>query len=474
MVASRFDQEIDGKVSEEYGEVMVSQVAPTTLKRWQRGLYGVPYLGYSIATLPVVAFIPAFYESERGLSLASIGLMIALTRVTDAITDPLVGWFSDRLRTPIGRRKPVILVGLPLLCLSVWMLFVPPETVGLPYVFVWAALLYLGFTLVDLPFKAFGAELSPYYDERAELAGWREGLGFLGTLIGLIAAVYVALSRAGGLGDQLFIMAVFAIILTPLLFVLTLSVLREPQAMEEKNSGLSAFSKVRIIWRNGPFRSLLLVSFVLLATEFGASALKALIFEHIFLSPDLFPVVLLAELVVMVLSIPFWLWLSRRYSKHQAIAYAVIWGGLISLAIPVFGSGSLVVFSCLSILKATSLGAITVLVNGMAADVIDIDAARTGETRTGVYFALWGMVNKGAVAMGVLVATNIPGVLGYESLESGAVGTGSLMWTYGLLPAFGFLAIAPVLLSWRLTRERQDRIRAAIERRAKRTALRQS
>ncbi len=452
----------------------MSQVAPTSLKRWQRGLYGAPYLGYSIATLPVVAFIPAFYESERGLSLAAVGLMIALTRVTDAITDPLVGWFSDRLRTPIGRRKPVILMGLPLLCLSVWMLFVPPENVGLPYVFFWAALLYLGFTLVDLPFKALGAELSPYYDERAELAGWREGLGFLGTIIGLIAAVYVALTGEGRLSDQLFIMALIAIIATPLLFAVTLSALAEPEALEEKKSDLSAFSKIRIIWRNGPFRSLLLLSFAMIASEFGASALKALIFDHIFLKPSLFPVVLLAELVAMVLSIPIWLWLSKRYSKHQAIAFAAIWGGCISLMIPVFGSGSLIVFSSLSILKATSLGAITVLVNGMAADVIDIDAARTGETRTGVYFALWGMVNKGAVAMGVLIATNIPALLGYESLETGAVGTWSLMWTYGLLPAFGFLAVAPVLLSWRLTRERQDRIRAALERRAKRTVQRQS
>ena len=63
----------------------------TALKTWQRMVYGVPYLGYSIATLPVIAFIPGFYETERGLSLAAIGLVIALTRVTDAFTDPLIG-----------------------------------------------------------------------------------------------------------------------------------------------------------------------------------------------------------------------------------------------------------------------------------------------------------------------------------------------------------------------------------------------
>ena len=108
------------------------------LKRWQRAVYGLPYIGYSVASLPVVAFVPAFYASERGLALGAVGLMIALTRLTDAVTDPLVGWFSDRLRTSIGRRKPVILAGLPLFFLSVWMLFVPSDTVSLAYV------LYLG------------------------------------------------------------------------------------------------------------------------------------------------------------------------------------------------------------------------------------------------------------------------------------------------------------------------------------------
>jgi len=413
----------------------------TALKAWQRMVYGLPYLGYSIATLPVIAFIPGFYETERGLNLAAIGLMIALTRVTDAFTDPLIGWISDRLRTPIGRRKPVILVGLPLMCLAVWMLFVPPDDVRLSYVFIWSALLYLGFTLVDLPFKALGAELSPYYDERASIAGWREGMGLIGMLLGFVAASYVALAKDGGLGDQLYIMAIIAVIATPLLFTLSMCLLREPTpALEKKNVSVSV--KIRQVWRNGMFKILLLISLVLVASEFGASALKALIFEHIFFRPDLFPVLLLSEIMTMVISIPFWL------------------------------CGSLAIFFALSLLKATSVGAITVLANGMAADVIDIDEARTGETRTGIYFAFWGMVNKGAVAIGVLVATNLPGLMGYQVLDTGAQGTWTLIWTYGFLTGIGFLAISPVIFRWRLTRKRQDRIRAAIKRRNTRLAKR--
>jgi Na+/melibiose symporter-like transporter len=433
-------------------------------------VYGAPYLGYAIATLPVAAFLPAFYASERGLELAAVGLMIALTRLTDVVTDPAVGWFSDRLRTGIGRRKPVILFGLPLLCLSIWMLFVPPEDAGLTHVFVWAALLYLGFTLVDLPFKSFGAELSPRYDERAELAGWREGFGLAGTLFGLVAATFVAREGSGALGEQLVVLAAIAILATPVLFALTLSILREPPPPDATARDLPMKAKLRIIWRNGPYRRLLFVSLLLVASGFGASSLTALILEQLFDAQALFPVLLLAELVMMVGSIPFWLWLAKRTSKHRSVAIAAVWGGGLSLIVPFVASGSLETFFVLAILKNASLGAITVLLNGMAADVIDIDTARTGQARTGVYFAFWGMVNKGAVALGVMAATGLPGLLGYVSNQEGVQNAEALLWSYGLAPAAGLLISAPIINAWPISRDRQARLRALIERRAARKA----
>ncbi|WP_372573769.1 MFS transporter [Ruegeria jejuensis] len=435
------------------------------LKRWQRAVYGLPYLGYSIASLPVVAFVPAFYASERGLDIGAIGLILALTRITDVFTDPAVGWASDRLRTPIGRRKPVSLIGLPLLCISVWMLFVPAEQVGIWYVFVWSALLYFSFTLVDLPFKAFGAELSPRYDERAELAGWREALGLAGTAIGLCAAVYIALQGSGELGDQMYALALIAVVSTPILFAITFSILREPEIQEEE-ARVSSWSKTaKHIFKNGAFRLLIMASFLVLAAEFGSSALKALILEQVYDDKDIFPVLMLAELIVMVLATPSWLLFSKRYSKHQAIAIAALVGGVVSLLIPFVASSSLIVFCALSLVKAVCVGSFVVFFNGIAADVIDIDTARTGETKTGIYFALWGMVIKGAIAGGVLVATNLPALLGYQVVDGEVFNPSALLWVFGFLPGIAFILVCPIMLSWPLTRERQTRLRAAIDRR---------
>jgi Na+/melibiose symporter-like transporter len=228
---------------------------------------------------------------------------------------------------------------------------------------------------------------------------------------------------------------------------------------------LSFGAKFRVIWRNGPYRRLLFVSLVLVASGFGAAALTALILDQMFGEAQLFPVLLLAELIAMVAAIPFWLWLARRTSKHMSVAIAAGWGGLISLLMPLIAQSSFELFFVLAVLKAISLGAITVLLNGIAADVVDLDAARTGEERTGIYFAFWGMVNKGAVALGVLAATNMPALFGYSASAQGVTNAGVLLWVYGLAPALGLLLCIPVLWNWPLTRKRQERLRSLIDRR---------
>ncbi len=77
-----------------------------------------------------------------------------LARLTDVITDPLIGELSDRSRSRFGRRKPFIAVGTPLMMLGAWFLFVPPDGVGATYLLIWLTLFFLGSTLIQLPHAA--------------------------------------------------------------------------------------------------------------------------------------------------------------------------------------------------------------------------------------------------------------------------------------------------------------------------------
>jgi len=131
--------------------------------------YSLPALMTSVTALPMALFVPAFYASDLGVPLAAVGTAIALSRLLDVVTDPLIGNLSDRLRSPLGRRKPWMVLGVPLFLVALWKIFVPGEAATPSYLLQWSALLYLGFTMIDLPHKAWGAELSSDYDERSRI-----------------------------------------------------------------------------------------------------------------------------------------------------------------------------------------------------------------------------------------------------------------------------------------------------------------
>ena len=87
--------------------------------------YGSLYLPVSMALLPVNLYVLPFY-AELGIPLYAMSMVIFAARLSDAITDPLMGVLTDRTRSPWGRRKPWIVVGTPLLLLSLYKLFLPP------------------------------------------------------------------------------------------------------------------------------------------------------------------------------------------------------------------------------------------------------------------------------------------------------------------------------------------------------------
>ena len=81
----------------------MSQTAGTAaIGKFRMGLYGLVNLPTSIVGLPIALYIPAFYSQNLGLSLAAIGTLLALSRLTDVVTDPTIGIASDRWQTRFG------------------------------------------------------------------------------------------------------------------------------------------------------------------------------------------------------------------------------------------------------------------------------------------------------------------------------------------------------------------------------------
>ena len=86
-------------------------------------IYGLPYMAYAIAALPLALFVPSYYADDMALPLAAVGIAIAASRILDVVIDPFIGILSDSWNTRWGRRKPWIAAGAPLFMLSLWMIF---------------------------------------------------------------------------------------------------------------------------------------------------------------------------------------------------------------------------------------------------------------------------------------------------------------------------------------------------------------
>ena len=430
-------------------------------------LFGAPYIPFSIAQLPISIFIPAFYAEERGVPLALVGLIIALTRLSDVVTDPLIGVLSDRTRSRLGRRKPWIAAGVPVLALAAWMLYAPPADAGAWHLALWIFAIYLAFTLIDLPFKSWGAEVSKDYSERSLVTGWREALGQVGTLfaLGLTAAITL---NGGTVGEAMRLMAIGVAIGAPILFGLVLWRIKEPPPDGfVRKTPLDWKTGLKIVVKNGAFLRLAFCAIALVMATFIGATLNQLYVTHILGQPDIFAPVLFVSLLVSVICAPFWVWVSNRIGKHRAIAIAAGIGSLFQIPTAFLGEGQGGVFAALIIGGGTASAAITILSNSMAADVVDLDVARTGKSRSGLYFAVWGMAIKASVALAVLIATAIPSFLGFDAqaeVQTEAARTG-LAWTFALLPASLVALAVPALWTYPITANRQRRLRAAIDRR---------
>ena len=425
--------------------------------------YSLPSFVTSVAALPMALFIPAFYADELGVSLAAVGAAIAASRLLDVVTDPLIGAWSDRLRLPFGRRKTWLVLGTPLFVLALWKVFVPGSDASALSLFGWSALLYLGFTMIDLPHKAWGAEWSSDFDERSRIAGIREAIGTLGQVALLAAVVWLGSEAAAA--EQLAPIAAFIALALPACVAVAVLTVPEPPAPESVPAErIVGIASLRVVARNPAFLRMIGCVLFFVSGVAIQGTLHRLVLADVMGDESLFAWMVFIENVATLLAVPLWLALSRRIGKHRALIGAALWIAVLSLPLIVLREGDTMTLMVLIAIRGSSFASILFLANSIAADVIDVDTLETGEPRSGLFFAAWGMVIKLSLALGVLLGTALPAWAGYDPSGSGVPLEIQirLMAIYGAIPAFLMALGAAFLWGFPITRERHAEIQAEL------------
>src|SRR5690554_4979175 len=159
--------------------------------------YAAPAMPLAVVVFPSQAILPGFYAQHTQISLTSIGIILILARTFDAVVDPLIGFASDSTVGRWGSRKPWLVAGALILAVAITQLCQPGTAVGVAYYLGWFLAFYFGYSLIEIPYKAWGTELARDYVRRSRIATFL-AVAFGAGNLAFAVAPFLSASGTGG------------------------------------------------------------------------------------------------------------------------------------------------------------------------------------------------------------------------------------------------------------------------------------
>lgn len=393
--------------------------------------YGFGSLAFGISAAVLSGSVLQLYFNQViGLPPAWVGAAIALTIFVDSITDPLIGRFSDNLRTRWGRRHLLMYASALPAAIGVMLMWQAPEDLGpaglLTFMIGMLLFVRIATSFYEIPSLALAPELAPAYDERTALLAWRYLFAYGGaaTMNAILYMVYLredAANPLGVLNRERY--ADFGVLAAILIFV---AIITATLATHGRIRYLHVPPQRMVTWRTwaGELRAMIAhrsLRFLMLTTlvnGFGGGlqfALQTYFFLHFWgLKPqDVSYILFVAPLAALVM-----LWaaplISARIGK-KAFLLACYIGWEVSFLAPVVlrflglmpenGSDALIISLTASgfFVVMFAIGFL-VMFNSLLADIADDLAVKTGLRSEGVLYAAFGVLDKWGAALGALGA----------------------------------------------------------------------
>lgn len=426
--------------------------------------FACAYMPFAALQLSVAVQLPPFFASQLGLGLAA-GAAFGVVRLIDIPVDPLLGLMIDHTRTPIGRYRPWMMLGAPILMLALYMLFQAEPGISEGYLVVWLLVVYLGMSIQLVSGNAWASSLAESYAARSRIFGAMLAMGVLGAVTCLLIPVLLAgrdpsgVAGMRGVGWFLFGLAPASVAIA-----ITRTPERPPKADASRRFGLTDYAA--LLSRGNVLR--------ILAADFcvtmGPGWMAAL---YVFYWRDSRQLSLTAGNLLLALYIlaglvggPAIAWLANRISKHRALIVSTTFYSLALIIIPLLPKGD----ALLPIVPMFCLGALAtafvVMVRAITADVSDELRLEGGRDLTGLLYAVTSATTKAASALSIFVSYWLLGLIGYDAkphAHNGAAQIHGLELTFIIGPIVFVMLGGAAFLGYRLSADRHAEIRRQLD-----------
>lgn len=435
---------------------------------WNIGKYAAGGMGFSMTNMIVVSYLTFFCTDFFGISSLTVAGLMLVTKMIDAITDPIMGFIADHTRSKSGRYRPYLIYGSPVLGALIYLLFSAPDlSPSMKVVFIYVVYIAysLAFTVVGIPFTSLVPVLAKDSVERTIVVSWKNVMIQVGRLIITSFALPIVEAFGGGTTGWGRFGALVGVIITLCFWCVAWGLKKyDTIDLSVEKPKVNMLKEMHLITKNKPLIMLMLAFGTDMIANSTLFAVNMYYFKYVLGRVDLVPITSMALTITGVISNLAIPWMTKKAGKKTLYWY----GSLLSIFPLAVLMVKPVVPSTVLILLITLFGFISTIPSALAwamlPDCVDYAEYVTGVNGNGVVSSAFSFMNKFCGAIGSFLASWLLGILGFAANETQtkAVIFAIVFLRFGV-PILGYIASLVSMHFYELTDERNQEIRRALD-----------
>lgn len=430
--------------------------------------------GFSVSTLPgaalalaVLIYLSPYLASHLGVPLTTVGAAFGIVRLLDIGVDPVLGGLMDRTHTRWGRYRVWILAAIPILMLSVYMLFMAPVGIGEIYLIGWLLVYYVGYSILTLSQSAWTATLATSYHERSRVFGIMAAVAILGALAVILVSIF---SSSLGLAGANIVrgMGWFIIILIPLSIGFAALTTPETVTRDLHTERFPLADYWALIRKPSTIRLCLGQLAVALGPNWMSSLYMFFFTASRGYTSGQASILLFVYILSGIAGAPSTARLAMRIGKHRALMVMTTVYSLGLCTVMLFPKNNVLAMLPVMIWCGFTASGFNLMISAMAGDLSDEIRLEQGKSRTSMVFALLQLMVKLAAAFSVILTYDVLAAVGYKATE-GAANTPAAIHGLNMVflfgPIFFVMMGAACFIGWRLDATRHADIRRELDER---------
>lgn len=433
-------------------------------------------LGNSLLFNLIGSYLLLFYTDVLGIGAAAVGTLMVVSRVWDAINDPMMGIIVDRTKPGKSGKFRRYLIGgaIPVTLFAVLCFTAIPgisDSFKLPYAYITYIGFGMAYTAINIPYGSLASVMTSDPVERTSLSTFRSIGATVANLVLMIIAPMLVFNADGSASAQGFLKAaiIFAVISNICYFFafkLTTERIQHTVNENDTKEKVSLGKSISTLFKNRALIGIMVASFGVLLAVFLPQSLNPYLYKDYFGNASLVGIASILSMIPSLLVIPFGSKLVAKYGKKEVTVIGIviaIVGYALLFFLPITNP---YIFMAINCFAGIGTGLFNLLVWAVVGDVIDYQEYISGKREEGIVYAAYSLSRKFVQAVVGGISGFALGIIGYQSgaAQQTAEVANGVKYVITIVPFVGvILGLLAMLFIYNLSKSRLAEVNDELE-----------